>query len=144
MNTAASVAVFDPTDPYQRRAQTYPKLDADMLDRAAHYGSAVDLPSGTFLFERGQRHDDFFIIRSGSVEILELDEDSRYKVVTVHEECEFTGELDLFSARETLVSARVVQPGQFVRICRTAFQRLLRAEADIAELIIRAFILRRL
>ena len=45
----------DPTDPYARQAQTFPRLSAEMAARLAAYGVEEGLPKGTLLFARGQR-----------------------------------------------------------------------------------------
>ena len=64
-------------------------------------------------------------------------------MIVTHTEREFTGDLDLFNDRRVLVSARMGATGQVLRIRRPSFRRLLAAEPDIAEIIMRAFILRR-
>jgi thioredoxin reductase (NADPH) len=65
-------------------------------------------------------------------------------VFTIHAERQFTGEIDLFNDREILVGGRMGHDGRVVRMKRAQFQRLLAAEPDIAETIMRAFILRRI
>ena len=44
-----------------------------MAARVAQYGREERLGSGTFLFERGQRTVDFFLVLDGSIEILDAD-----------------------------------------------------------------------
>jgi hypothetical protein len=61
----------------------------------------------------------------------------------VHTERQFTGELDLFNDRDILVGGRMGADGRVARMNRVQFRRLLAAEPDIAETIMRAFILRR-
>ena len=134
---------LDPSDPYAREAQTFPRLSEDMSARVAAYGTEERLPKGTDVYSRGQRGVDFFLVIEGSIEIFEFDEHSHPKVVTLHGEHQFTGELDLFNNRQILVSARAGVDSRVVRIKRPDFRRLVAAEADIAEVIMRAFILRR-
>ncbi|MFL5336467.1 MAG: FAD-dependent oxidoreductase [Geminicoccaceae bacterium] len=134
---------LDPSDPYAREAQTFPHLTPEMLARLAPYGHEEELPKGTLLFERGQRSVDFFVVLEGSVEIYDVDQDGRVNVFTVHGERQFTGELDLFNNREILVSARAGVDSQVLRVERPDFRRLVTGEPDIGEIIMRAFILRR-
>ena len=133
----------DPSDPYRREAQTFPELDDDMAGRAAAFGSVEEWPEGGALFERGQRSVDFFLVLAGAVEVLDVDAKGREHVVHVHGARQFTGELDLFNDRKILVSARALPGTRLVRVERLAFRRLIAAEPDIGEVVMRAFILRR-
>ncbi len=132
----------DPSDPYLREAQTFPRLSPEMAGRVASYGREERLPDGALLFERGQRSVDFFLVLEGAVEIFDT-EDGRPNVFTVHGERQFTGELDLFNDREILVSGRARGETRVVRVRRETFRRLVMGEPDIGEIVMRAFILRR-
>ncbi|HEY4368885.1 MAG TPA: FAD-dependent oxidoreductase [Steroidobacteraceae bacterium] len=138
-----STIELDPSDPYAREAQTFPKLSREMATRVATYGKEERLSQGALLFERGQRSVDFFFLLEGTIEIFNLDEHGKADVVTVHDERQFTGELDLFNDRQILVSARAGVDSRVVRIKRADFRRLVSGEPDIGEIIMRAFILRR-
>ena len=139
----AAPAELDPTDPYARAAQTFPQLSEEMAERVAAYGIEEQLPQGTVVFARGQRGVDFFLVLEGSIEIYEVDDHGQPKVFITQGKHQFTGELDLFNNRQILVSARTGVDSRVVRIKRPDFRRLVAAEADIAEVIMRAFILRR-
>ena len=133
----------DPTDPYKRQAQTFPKLTDEQIDRIAAFGGTADYPKGIELFRRGQRGADFFVVISGSVEITDPGTTGHEDMIHVHAAGQFTGELDLFNNREILVSGRTGEDSRIVRVPREAFPRLIQAEPDIGEIIMRAFILRR-
>ncbi|WP_311275550.1 FAD-dependent oxidoreductase [Methylobacterium sp. WCS2018Hpa-22] len=131
------------TDGDERTAQTFPRLSDEMERRVAGYGTEEILPEGSLIFTRGQRRVDFFLVLAGRIEMYETDHDGVDRVFVVHTEGQFTGELDLFNDREILVSGRTVVETRVVRIDRAAFRRLVTAEPDIGEIIMRAFILRR-
>lgn len=133
----------DPTDPYVRRAQTFPTLSDAQVARASAFGRIESLPKGTILFERGERTVDFFLVLEGSIEIYQPGPGGP-DVFTIHARHQFTGELDLFNDRDILVSGRMGADGRVARMNRAQFRRLLAAEPDIAEIIMRAFILRRI
>ena len=136
-------AAGDIADPYEREAQIYPQLSEQQADRVAAYGTEELLAAGTPVFERGQRSVDFFLVRDGAIEIFSTDVDGNPHVVTTHRVRQFTGEMDLFNDRQILVSGRTEGDSRVVRIRRADFRRLVAAEPDIGELIMRAFILRR-
>jgi len=136
--------VHDPSDPYQRQAQTFPHLTPDQLERASRFGTVEELAAGTVLFERGDRGVDFFIVLAGAIEIYEhRNEDRERHVFCVHDPAQFTGDVDLFTDRRVLVGGRMREDGRVVRVDRAQFRKLMAAEPDIGELVMRAFILRR-
>ncbi|MGF1624725.1 MAG: FAD-dependent oxidoreductase [Alphaproteobacteria bacterium] len=139
----ASQPPVDPTDPYERAAQTFPRLDADMVARMAAFGTEEAQPAGAIIFQRGERSVDFFLVLEGAVEIFDYDACGHPNVFTVHGEHQFTGELDLFNDRQILVSGRTGTDSRLIRVRRPDFHRLIAAEPDIGEVITRAFILRR-
>lgn len=134
---------LDPSDPYAREAQTFPQLSPEMSERITAYGTEERLPGGTLIFERGQRSVDFFFVLEGAVEIFETADEGAPHVFTVHGERQFTGELDLFNDRQILVSGRTRGDSRVVRVKRGDFRRMVSNEPDIGEIIMRAFILRR-
>lgn len=132
-------------DPYARTGQIYPVLSEEMIARLRHYGTEEKVPAGSTLFARGDRHADFFLILAGEVGIFhagEADDDER--LLTVHRAGQFTGELDHVSARALLVTARALTTARLIRIASGDVRKLLSGEADIAEIVMRAFILRRM
>jgi len=134
---------LDPDDPYARAAQTFPRLSKEMTARVASYGREERIAAGTYVFERGQRSVDFFLVLEGSIEILATDAHGKASAFAVHGAGEFTGEMDLFNDRQVLVSGRAAGDTHAVRLKRADFRRLITGEPDIGEIIMRAFILRR-
>ncbi|SHJ73137.1 thioredoxin reductase (NADPH) [Hymenobacter daecheongensis DSM 21074] len=135
---------LDPRDPYARTAQIFPVLSEEQVARIRPFGQLEELPAGTVLFERGQRSVDFFVVLRGYIDIYE-NTAAGPQVITVHGENQFTGELDLFNDREILVGGRVGEAGgQILRVSRPQFRRLLVAEPEVGDLIMQAFMLRRL
>jgi len=134
---------LDPTDPYAREAQTFPRLTPEQARRVAAFGEEVGFDGATLVFERGQRSVDFYLVLEGGIEIFDLDDHGDPNVFTVHGERQFTGELDLFNDRQILVSGRTTPGTRAVRVRRADFRRMVTAEPDIGEIVMRAFILRR-
>ena len=134
---------LEATDPYEREAQTFPRLSEEMAARIAGYGDEVRLSAGEHAFDRGQRGVDFFFVLDGAIEIIDLDTHGVPRVIHVHRERQFTGEMDLFNNRQILVSGKASVDSRVVRIDPVRFRRLVASESDIGEIIMRAFILRR-
>jgi thioredoxin reductase (NADPH) len=132
-------------DPYARTAQVFPVLDHEMIARIGRYGTEAALAEGDTLFSRGDRGADFFLVLDGEIGIFNTDQDrGEDRLLTTHRHGQFTGELNHVSARALLVTARALGDARVIRVHAADFRRMLAAEPDIAELVIRAFILRRM
>ena len=134
----------NPSDPYARREQTFPRLSEAQIERMKPFGVVENLPQGEVVFARGERTVDFFLVLSGRIDIYDdQGGDDGKEVFTTHAERQFTGELDLFNDRKILVSGRMGEAGEVLRVNRASFRRMMTSLPDIAEIIMRAFILRR-
>ena len=134
---------LDPADPWARQEQTFPKLNDEMISAVRAFGQEEAPAPGTPLFERGQRSADFFLVLQGNIEIFELDLAGVPHLLRLITPGQFTGELYLLNERQALVTARAGVATRVVRVRRADFRRLLSGEPDIAEILMRAFILRR-
>ena len=143
MATTSPDQPVDLNDPYNRTEQIFPTLTEEQIERIKPFGEMQSLEKGTMLFERGERNVDFFVVLQGCVEIYDYASDGTH-VITVHGERQFTGELDLFNDREILVGGRMGADGQVIRLSRDQFRKLITAEPDVNEMIMQAFILRRM
>ena len=133
----------DPSDPMAREAQTFPVMSEAMIARVARYGSEENFEARAAVFSRGDRSVDFFVVIEGSIEIFDVDEHDQPQVFVVLRARQFAGELDLFNDRQVLVSARAGEASRVLRVKRADFRRLVSTESDIGEIVMRAFILRR-
>jgi thioredoxin reductase (NADPH) len=138
------LARSNPSDPYADLERVFPHLSPEMVQRSRTYGSVEQFAEGAALYPRGIRGVDFFIILAGQVVIVGPGDEGDDSVVTVHSPSEFTGELDLFTEREALVSARAGTDAEVLRIPRSRFREFVTSEADIGDIVMRAVILRRM
>jgi thioredoxin reductase (NADPH) len=118
-------------------------LSEEMAARLARFGTREPVEDGAYIFRRGERTVDFFLICAGEIAIIDHGDHGEESIVHSHRERQFTGELDLFNDRKILVSGRAVGPAGVVRVPRADFRAMIAAEPDIGEIIMRAFILRR-
>lgn len=139
----APEVVYDPTDPMNRKEQMFPRLDPSMVRRIAAYGQEEFVQAGTMLFERGQRGVDFFLVLEGLVEVFTPDKMGQIHIFTMYSARQFSGEMNMFNKRAVMASARTAMDSHVLRVRSDDFRRMVAAEADISEIIMRAFILRR-
>ncbi len=84
-----------------------------------------------------------FILLSGRMEIVQPTNDGERPVAT-HDPGEFTGEIIMISGRRSLVRGRVTEAGEFLEISPENLRSLIAKDAELSEIFMRAFILRRL
>ncbi len=133
----------DPTDPRLRQAQTFPVLSTEMAERAMAYGREETVAQDVFVFERGQRAIDFFLVLDGQLQMFVDDiRHGRRSAYTYHRG-QFSGEQNLFTNRPMLLSGCARAGSRLLRIANRDFHAFLTGEPDIGETIIRAYILRR-
>jgi thioredoxin reductase (NADPH) len=127
----------------ERAAQTFPTLTAAQIDRVGRVGVHRDVRAGEVLFDVGDQNTRFFVVLSGAVEIVRQMGD-REELVVVHKPGQFTGEVNMLDARRSLVRARVTADGAVLCVDRDAVRTLVQRDAELSEILMRAFILRRL
>jgi thioredoxin reductase (NADPH) len=118
-------------------------LSEEMLIRLRACSSEITCEAGRLLFRRGMRDVDMFVVLSGQLEIDDLDESGLELVIAILRRGQFTGELDLLDNRPALVTCRVKTRAKVLRVDRLALRRLMRSDAEIAEVVMQACIGRR-
>jgi thioredoxin reductase (NADPH) len=97
---------------------------------------------GEVLVEQGDSTVPFFVVVSGEIEIVRPS-GAAETLITIHGPGEFTGEVNMLSGRRTLVRMRVTKPGKVIELDRQHMMALIQTDAELGEILTRAFILRR-
>jgi len=126
----------------ERAAQIFPTLTPAQIERIAAVGRRVASPAGQVLFDVGDQNTRFFVVIAGAIEIVQPVGDVERPVV-VHRAGQFTGEINMLSARRSLVRARTTEPSELIVADREALRGLVQRDAELSEIFLRAFILRR-
>ena len=92
----------------ERAAQMFPKLTPAQIDRISSVGHRRDVRAGEVLFDVGEQNTRFFVVLSGAIDIVRPIGDREEPVMICHPR-EFTGEINMLSARRSLVRARVAE-----------------------------------
>ena len=122
----------------------FPDLTEDIVARLQAYGNQESFPAGAVLYTHGDRKIDMFVVLEGEVEICLPPTDGDSKVFARYSKHNFTGEFNLLNSQGALAEARTIAPSTLLRISRTRFERLMRTEGDIANVIVAACIWRRI
>jgi thioredoxin reductase (NADPH) len=125
-----------------RMEKIFPKLTPAQIDRIAAHGRIRSVQSGEVLIKEGDTSVPFFVVITGEVEIVRPF-DAYETLVTVHGSGEFTGEVNMLSGRRSFFRARATKPGKVIELDRQQMLTLVQTDADLSDILMRAFILRR-
>jgi thioredoxin reductase (NADPH) len=124
--------------------QTFPVLTAAQIDRIRALARLRRVQTGDILFEPGDVDVPFFVLLSGRIEIVQPDYTGEHPIAAHSRTGEFTGEITMISGKRCLVRGRVTEPGEFLELAGDGLRSLIARDAELSEIFMRAFILRRL
>ena len=101
------------------------------------------MQKGEILFEPGDTNVPFFVLLSGGMEIVQPDLTGE-RLIATHGRGEFTGEMTMISGHRCLALGRTTEPGEFLELTGDGLRSLIAKDAELSEIFMRAFILRRL
>jgi thioredoxin reductase (NADPH) len=128
--------------PDDSRHQTFPKLDSVQIARLMPFGKHRRTTAGEILRDVGAPVNSFFLLIEGSIEIVNPTSTGVITIVT-HEAGEFTGEVDVLLGRNSLIRMQTPVASELLEIDRSELSRIVQTDAELSEIFLRAFILRR-
>src|SRR5438128_1783687 len=130
-----------PESPAQRDL-IFPKLNASQIARLTPLGHRRRAAAGEILFDQGETHRGLFVLLEGGIEIVSPSMRGE-TVIAVHNAGDFTGEVDILSGRRSLVRGRARGECELLEIDRASLLRIIQTDAELSEIFLRAFLLRR-
>jgi len=131
--------------------EAFPTLTTEQLVRLRSYGTpqAVAVGDAVFeagdaVFEAGGKSMDLVVIDEGRVDIVRAATHQRpEEVVATHGAGRFLGKLTMLIGQIVYLTERVVEAGHIHRISPQRFRRLMDADPELSDLLLRAFLARR-
>ena len=120
-----------------------PTLTAAQIDRIRPWGKVRHVEAGEVLFQPGDEHVPFFVLLSGGMEIVQPSQPGE-PVLVAYTAGNFAGEIVTMSGQRAFVLARVTAAGDFLEVQHEQFRSLIARDAELSEIFLRAFILRRI
>ena len=121
----------------------FPTLTPAQIARIATHGVARSIARGDVLIEAGEPIVPFFVVTAGEVEIIRPS-NLGDTLIAIHGAGHFTGEANMILGRRSLMRARASEPGDVIQLTREQLLGLIQTDAEISEILMRAFIYRRL
>ncbi|MGB7728468.1 MAG: FAD-dependent oxidoreductase [Candidatus Acidiferrum sp.] len=125
------------------RTQAFPVLTEAQIDRVRPGSRLREVKKGEILFEPGDTRMPFFVLLSGGMQIVQPDLVGE-RLITTHGPGQFTGEMTMISGQRCLVRGRMTEAGQLLELSGDGLRSLVAKDAELSEIFMRAFILRRL
>jgi thioredoxin reductase (NADPH) len=137
MSTWPAPSILDP------KTQAFPILTQAQIQRIVPIGKRRKVQAGEILFEPNDTNIPFFVLLSGAMEIVQPGLDIERNIVG-HAAGEFTGEMAMITGARCLVRGRITEPGEVLEVAPDGLRSLVAKDAELGEIFMRAFILRRL
>jgi thioredoxin reductase (NADPH) len=142
MNTEVKLEGTFAQSPYaSRSAQMFPHLTPAQIGRLSAYGRKSAIQKGQVLAEPGDRLP-MYVVLSGSIEIVQPTLAGETLIV-VHTAGSFSGDVGTLRGASSVVRMRVREGGEVLSIDEAHLRTIFQADAELSELFMRAFILRR-
>jgi thioredoxin reductase (NADPH) len=120
----------------------FPHLTPAQIARLSAHGHKVVLKQHDILAEPGDRGRPMFVVLSGSIEVLQPSLNGETLVV-VHVAGSFSGDVSTLRGIGSVVRMRVREAGEALVIDDAQLRAVVQTDAELSELFMRAFILRR-
>jgi len=130
--------------PDYRPDLAFPLFTEDMVERIRDYSTEELVPANTTLYTFGDCDIDMYVVLDGEVQGFLPANRGASDFIPRLGRCGFTGEFNLLTSQKSLVEARTMKDSRLLRVPRKELRRLMRAEGDIANLIVQATIWRRI
>jgi thioredoxin reductase (NADPH) len=119
-----------------------PDLDDSEIALLESRGTRQRVQRGAYLYRAGDTGYDFYVVLSGSIEIV-LEVDGEERVIITHGPRRFLGELNLLTGLRVFVSARVAESGELLAVPVAELRRILATEEQLSDKILATFMARR-
>jgi CRP-like cAMP-binding protein len=126
-----------------RVEHVFPALTPAQIARVAAHGQVRQVERGEVLQETGEQAERLFVVTAGRIEMVRPSGDSE-ELVAVLPVGQFTGEVNILSGRRRLLRVRAVEPGEVIEVDREQLLTLVQTDSELSDILMRAFILRRL
>jgi thioredoxin reductase (NADPH) len=119
-------------------------LTAEEVASIARRGRREETIVDQVLYAAGDRDFDFIVVEAGEVDVIRPPLPGEpEELITTWGSKQFLGELNLITGQTAIMTARVRTPGVVYRVGAPQFRELIAADAELSDLLLRAFVARR-
>jgi len=122
--------------------KVFPTLTTTQISRIASKGHARKVEQGEVLTEACQLSPRFYVVTSGQLDVVRPTATGE-ELVAIHRPGQFSGELSMLSGRRGFIRMRASEPSEVIELDRQCLLALVQTDSELGEILLRAFILRR-
>ncbi|MEO8188870.1 MAG: FAD-dependent oxidoreductase [Acidobacteriota bacterium] len=130
----------DASAPIPNADEIFPKLTPAQIARIAPFARERTFADGESVWKQGDRNRPLYVVVAGEIDIVSGSD----LVVTVHHSGQFSGDVDLLSGRPVVVSGHAQGSTRVLELPPERLRVVVQTDAELSEIFLRAFILRRL
>jgi len=120
----------------------FPALTDAQIARLSAFGEQRRVEAHEIVFDQGDASRGVFVVLDGSIEVLNVAK-GHEGALRVLRRGEFTGEVNQLSGRRSLVRCRASEASNLLEIARADLRHVMQNDAELGEVLLRAFMLRR-
>jgi thioredoxin reductase (NADPH) len=139
--TAENTSVAPPPAGLLANPRLFPTLSAAQIARMTARGRRRTTASREILVEPGSRPVPLFLVVSGGLQIVSATGPAT--TILNLDPGQFSGETNMITGRPALARTEVREPGELIELDREAVLALIQTDAELGEILMRTFILRR-
>jgi thioredoxin reductase (NADPH) len=122
--------------------KVFPTLTESQISRIGARGRARKVDAGEVLTEACELNPRFFVVTAGRLDVVRP-KGSGEELVAIHRPGQFSGELSMLSGRRGFIRMRATEPSEVIEMDRECLLSLVQTDSELGEILLRAFILRR-
>jgi len=106
-------------------------IDDESLKHLEKVAVKKSFPKNTILFSKGDETDSLYVIKSGMVKAIIIDEDGKEMILSIHRQGEYFGEMSLIDKEPRSATLITKEPTQLLIIHRKDFLKVFNSNPDM-------------
>ena len=131
-----------PLNRESRLDQIFPTLNSEQITRISAHGTKRQIEPGEVVYEPGTEDAPFLVVVAGQLQLVRPSETGD-TLITALVPGQFTGEANMLAGHRPTVRVLATQATEVLQLTRAQLLALVQTDAELGEILMRAFILRR-
>ena len=131
-----------PLNSESRLDQIFPTLNPDQVTRLSGHGTKRRLAPGDVVYQPGADEVPFVVVIAGQLQMIRPS-GTGDTAITMLSPGQFTGEANMLAGHRPMVRVLATQATEILQLTRAQLLAIVQTDAELSEILMRAFILRR-
>jgi thioredoxin reductase (NADPH) len=140
--TMSEAAPLAPLNSESRLDHIFPTLNSEQVARISGHGTKRRIASGDVVYEAGAEEAPFVVVIAGQLQMIRSS-GTADTLITGLGPGQFTGEANMLAGHRPMVRVVATQPTDVIQLTRAQLLAIVQTDAELGEILMRAFILRR-